>query len=183
MTNAQKFYALLQKFYQKSNQSFDELDHEIYIGGIAPIGVDRALDALMTIARSKGLSRIPSVGDILEAAGIRSPDPEDEANAIMGRIIKAVRDLGGYRPEEAQAFIGEIGWEAVRRTFGSWDQICMIEESDMGIIRAQLRDMVKAVQSMASVGRLDERTALPKYVDDVLKIALTGISDLSEKRS
>lgn len=171
MNNVQKFMMLLGKFYQKSGQTYDLIDEEIYLGGIEPIGIDRALDALMMIARMKGLSKIPSVGDILEAAGIKEPSAVDDAHQILGRIFEAASKFGGYQAERAANYIGELGWVAVQR-FGGWDAFCMIEEDDFGTARAQLRDIIKSVNAYDSVGRLQESSS---DVKKALEMATQGI--------
>lgn len=160
MNNGEKLLALLSKFYQKSGSNFDALDEEIYFGGIESIGVDKAFEALMKIARTKGLNKIPSVGDILEAAGVCEPDADDEANMVAGKIIQCISAVGGYNAERARARMGDLCWAVVER-FGGWESLCMLEEENMGMVRAQLRDLAYSVKSFASIGGLNSPMNLP----------------------
>lgn len=174
MNTQQKFAALLLKFYQASNKNFDEFDAEIYFGGVEDVGFDKALEALMQIARSKGFHRIPTVAEIREGTGVIEPDKRDESDHMAGEIIKAISKFGEYQAVKAKEHLGDLAWTAIER-MGGWRSLCMSDDSQMHIIRPQLRGMCQSVRAMDSVGRLHEplpSTTSPKLeqVNKILSI-------------
>jgi len=155
MNTQQKFAALLLKFYQASNKNFDEFDAEIYFGGVEDVGFDKALEALMQIARSKGFHKIPTVAEIREGAGVIEPEKRDESDAMAGRIIESISRFGGYQAVKAKEFLGDLAWTAIERV-GGWNALCLTELDQLPTLRAQLRGMCQSVRAMDSVGRLHE---------------------------
>lgn len=91
------------------------------------------------------------------------PQPTDEQNAIdaITRIIQAVAKFGSYRNEDAKNFIGEMGWFVVQRE-GGWQNVCaLLNEDNIGMLRAQWREMAKAFSSRSRAGTLGLAPELP----------------------
>lgn len=146
MKNEEKFGRLLAKFYDHAKMPFDALDMEIYEEGLKDVGFEAAYNALKEIAASQGLSKIPTVKQILQKCGLSDLDPEEVANLGAGKIIEAVAKFGGYRAIEAQGYLGPELWSAVTMS-GGWENLCMMDNDQLPTIRAQLRQLLKATKS------------------------------------
>lgn len=82
-----------------------------------------------------------------------SPAPtREDADAIAGRAIEAIKRFGWNNSKEAQLFIGPEGWKAVSRC-GGWRTLCEGREDQLGTLRAQLRDQSLAVLNDREVSR------------------------------
>ena len=87
----------------------------------------------------------PSNAQILKAFD-DSLSPADEANEGAGRIIEAIRRLGYMNQYGAKNQLGEALWKAVEGC-GGWTALCSTMDRDLGMIKAQLRDLVRAVNA------------------------------------
>lgn len=143
MTSQQKFFQLLEKSYINSKTIFDELDAMLYGEGIQKtVGFDRAVEALFSIARVKGFGRVPTVQEILTAAGHQEDlTSEEEANLLADQIFKAASRFGQYRIGEAAKALGPKGWGVAG---DMWEEICMSEVDNRTTLRAQLRKSLMA---------------------------------------
>jgi hypothetical protein len=71
-------------------------------------------------------------------------DQDSVAREIASRVIAAVSKFGYTDPNGAKEYIGETGWEIVRR-FGGWQYICenLGVTLDLTMLTAQVRDLAK----------------------------------------
>lgn len=72
------------------------------------------------------------------------PDAESIAKEIASRITESITSFGWCNGEGARKYIGEIGWEIVRRK-GGWMNICQNHgvTIDPGMFEAQTRELAK----------------------------------------
>ncbi len=70
----------------------------------------------------------PSVADIREAVATAEREARGELSAgdAWAQVMRAVRQYGYYRPEEAHAALGDDIWRVVMM-LGGWDELCMGE--------------------------------------------------------
>lgn len=88
---------------------------------------------------------------------------ESASREAASRVIGAVSRFGGYRSKEARPYIGELGWEAMMRMFGSWESICReLTIKEAPIVNAQIRDLCKAIMEARSKGVVDSGPSLPE---------------------
>lgn len=83
-----------------------------------------------------------------------TPTPEQQARELVARILEAQDRFGYTWPHEAKAFIGEIGWSAVR-TYGGWQNFCegLGHHFSVDQFSAQVRELLKGrIQHGASLG-------------------------------
>ena len=92
----------------------------------------------------KSLDRFPKPVHLIEQI---NPTPKrEDADAIAGRVIAAIKRFGWCNSREAKLYIGPEGWEAVSRT-GGWTTLCESSSRELGTLRAQLRDQCFAVMN------------------------------------
>jgi len=109
-------------------------------------------------------------------------DDDTKAVEVASRVVAAVSNFGSHRGIEAKTYIGDLGWEAVRR-FGGWNFICsnLGENISMTTFQAQIREVSKAVIKTAKVGSYDAPIGLPGAEAKVL--SLINIKSLNEPES
>lgn len=80
-----------------------------------------------------------------------------KANEVANRIRSAIGKYGWPNPNEARAYIGELGWKVVDRA-GGWSYICENHGLDLNPLTffAQSRDSAKALLESASIGEFDK---------------------------
>jgi hypothetical protein len=99
---------------------------------------------------------LPSV---LIALARGTQSPEDVGQDIATRIWEAMARRGWNNPEQAKLYIGDAGWEVVKR-FGGWQSLCEGTTMDSrGTLIAQMRGIATvlhrkelSVQRAALVG-------------------------------
>lgn len=88
-------------------------------------------------------------------------DDDSAARDAASRIIGAVRKHGYTQPQEAHAFIGEVGWSVVSR-LGGWVALCQsMNDRDVPTLTAQFRDLATSVIKRTRMGQGDVPPALP----------------------
>jgi hypothetical protein len=93
---------------------------------------------------------------------IKAPGAEEEAKIVAGNILTAISRFGSYQSSKAREFLGEVGWEVVKRQ-GGWLAVCeMVDNKNQGMVQAQWRELALSVIKMSSVGRLQEAPSLPE---------------------
>jgi hypothetical protein len=80
-----------------------------------------------------------------------------KANEVANRIRAAIGKYGWPNPNDARAYIGELGWKVVERA-GGWSYICENHGLDLNPLTffAQSRDSAKAIMESASIGEFDK---------------------------
>jgi hypothetical protein len=122
-------------------------------------------NAVLEVMRSwvKKQKHFPMPSDIREALS-PSTDAADDGRDIASRVIGAVSKFGSYQSTGAREYIGEIGWECVKR-FGGWVTICSeLTEENKGILNAQIRDLAMTLKKKALNGTLNEPQNFPTAI-------------------
>ena len=85
----------------------------------------------------------PSMAKIIEE--IQSPNGPTEEMAVMiaNEIVECFSMFGQQNSGEARSFLGPDKWGIVERA-GGWTNICMTPYSELGTLRAQIREVAKA---------------------------------------
>lgn len=115
----------------------------------------------------------PSIKDCLEVVGkAGASSPQDKGREVADRIWTAISKFGGYQPEKAKEFIGDLGWLVVEMS-GGWSDVCNVELSDEGIRKAQWRG---SAEVYAKKGGLGEAPTFdkPGLVDRVVQRLAAG---------
>lgn len=155
LENRKKIFNGLQQLALAYDQIVSEERIVIYTENLIQYGIDQIKNALCQCLTKN--TRFPSLAEILSYIKPEL-DKKEEANEIAGAIIECMRDFGRYRSGEAYYHVGPIGTLAIKR-FGGWDLICDTQISDMGTVRAQLRDIVISI--LSSKNRPDSQCQLP----------------------
>lgn len=116
--------------------------------------------------------RFPVPAQIIAIARPQA-DNDSLAQEAAARVIQAIGNFGWTNPEEARAFVGELGWRAVTR-FGGWQYICenVGAEINQQTIFAQVRDLSRATLKLDEVGIRDQPIAIgPPSVKNLLERA------------
>jgi hypothetical protein len=107
----------------------------------------------------------------------------DDGRDIASRVIAAVSKFGSYQAQNAKEFIGEIGWECVKRS-GGWVTLCSeLTEENRGIIFAQTRDLAMTLKKKSINGTLATPQDFPNMLPDgSSKMVLDLIQGAIEKK-
>lgn len=81
----------------------------------------------------------PSIAKIIE---LTKGSVQDNAIDASAKVIKAIGDFGAYQGKEAMIELGDL-WHIVEGV-GGWKYLCSLSNDDLGILRAQMRDLAKA---------------------------------------
>lgn len=95
----------------------------------------------------------PSISKIIE---LTKGSAHDNAIDASARIVKAITDFGFYQSKEAMKELEDI-WHIVEGV-GGWKYLCSLTNDELGILRAQMRDIAKARISKSAV-------CAPKSID------------------
>lgn len=116
---------------------------QLYVEDLADLPFQAVASALGQIRRDPKTRRCPLPADV-RARITPESDPESEATMIAGRILAAIAGIGPYETARARESIGEVGWQVVIGS-GGWENLCQIENDDIGTHRAQWRSHAKAI--------------------------------------
>lgn len=155
----------------------------VYDQNLAGLGYAKlcaALDELMLSRRDR--DGFPAIRTIRETAQ-PAVSPEHEAIEASNRIVEAISKIGYARETEAEEFIGPLGWMIVQRE-GGWVSLCeRVQMDELPTLKAQWRELAKALQGRALAGRLYDPPALPlpqSMQDEIKRLAdKTGIRSLT----
>lgn len=88
--------------------------------------------------------------------------PDAVANEVASKIRQAISKFGWPNPEDARAFIGELGWKVVERS-GGWVYLCENHGVELSPLTyfAQSRDLTKSILENSKLGTFDSPIALP----------------------
>jgi hypothetical protein len=90
----------------------------------------------------------------------------DDGRDIASRVIAAVSKFGSYQNQKAKEYIGEIGWECVKR-MGGWVTICSeLTEDNKGVFNAQIRDLSMTLKKKSINGTLATPQDFPNMLPD-----------------
>jgi hypothetical protein len=90
----------------------------------------------------------------------------DDGRDIASRVIAAVSKFGSYQALNAKEYIGEIGWECVKR-MGGWVTLCAeLTEENKGIMNAQIRDLSVTLKKKSMNGTIATPQDFPNMLPD-----------------
>lgn len=134
------------------------------VSDLADLSFDAVAQAYVNYRRNPKNRQPPLPADILEAVNPGNVvSPEQDAVEASNRIIQAMTRYGWTNPDRAREFIGELGWMIVERE-GGWRDLCeRTTNDDLPILKAQWRELAKALRSRAEAGKLDKA---PRLISD-----------------
>lgn len=112
------------------------------------------------------------------------------AQEIANRCFGAIRRFGYTKPQQARAFIGELGWRLIERR-GGWVHHCQnTMESDIPILTAQFRDAISSYAEQKDLPddqyfqmQKIEFTETAKLLNEMPKAELLSDDELMIKRN
>ena len=168
MENKKKaIFECLRKMAHLFNGDVTQEKLDAYTVFLEPFTVDQLSLAFKQIVKTNKF--FPSMSEIIDILDPKET-PIDQANEFSGKIIESISRFGRDNQKDAKAYVGEIAWEAVE-SFG-WGNLCMIENKQITIIRAQIRDYCKGViakREIVKLRQLGEKRDL-KQVGNILNI-------------
>lgn len=174
MTPEQEFFTRLTALAKVSGANLTPDIVELYDQGLKHLGYSKVSKAIIHVMLNRRANdRMPSIRDLRELV---QPEvsPEQDAVEAVARIGEAMTKFGWANPKDARKFIGELGWVIVERE-GGWESICEKTTLDkLPTLRAQWREMAKAVTARAKAGKLNEAPALPEAPGSAKVLALTS---------
>ncbi len=89
--------------------------------------------------------RWPSISKLYELGGksFTPPSKSDTAKEIVDVIFGCISKWGYSNSEKAMKEIGATGWDAVM-SYGGWNHLCEITDSQVGMTKAQMRGSIEA---------------------------------------
>ncbi len=168
-----QIYAATCKAYDKTLES-DVL--KMQIEDLADLSFDQIAAALMSYRRDEKNTQWPRASKIRAIVNpVQSPDTM--ANEVASRVRSAIPMFGWPNPQEARAYIGELGWAIVERN-GGWQYLCEnlgVELSQL-TFHAQARDLAKAMIESEKLGLGNMPISLPAPAE---KIQIEKLNNLS----
>jgi hypothetical protein len=137
----------------------------LYLSALSDLTTEQLEEAINEIMRDPRVTRFP-----LPAAIRARVKPGDDVDSMAieaaNRIWEALARCGHNNPGSAREFIGELGWAVVQRQ-GGWGEAFSMqtETSDVVGLKAQWRELAKALHARAKAGTLDAPPALPGRSD------------------
>lgn len=154
-------------------QKLDDHVVAMYAEDLADLPVDKVAAALKEIRRDPKTTRFP-LPAVIRVRVMPEQNPEHEALEAVARIVAAVSNIGPYRTQDARAFIGELGWSVVQSE-GGFENVCQVlNEDNIGILKAQWRQLAIAKQSRAAAG-FDHAPGLPAPSGGLKSLGLSNL--------
>jgi hypothetical protein len=130
------------------------------------------IEFLNNWSKQAKFARPPFPSEIrLQLVGV-PPDDDQVARDIATRMIGAVRRHGHNNPDDAREFMGEIGWQIIRR-MGGWDQFSRNLMNDQHpTYLAQFRELAKGMlvneryedgKEILAIGGVEKRMGLQSF--------------------
>lgn len=145
---------------------------KIMLDAVSDLDSKRIAHALMDWAQNSKQNRHPLPADVRSFVKPET-DKDAASREAASRVSTAVSKFGYTNPEEARAFVGELGWHIVER-HGGWSYLCqnLGVTIDLTTFHAQARDLAKATLIRGHDG-ITNAPALPT-ADDRLSQMLSG---------
>lgn len=164
---------------------------EMYSHDLAHLTPDELRFAILKYRSDGRNERFPLPAKLLEI--VKPTETElDLGQEVASKVIGAVSKFGSYRGAEARTWIGEIGWECVKR-MGGWVTICAeLTEENKGTFFAQIRGLAQTLNKQAKAGTLDqprdfapaiEANQIRELISDFSKKTATPISSNNTQES
>jgi hypothetical protein len=133
----------------------------LYVEDLADLPFLGVAAAIRDVRRDPKTTRFP-LPAVIRARLMPAPSDEGEAQEAVSRLIAAVSKFGWVQPKAAREFMGELAWTVVERE-GGWSNVCSeLNESNIGMLRAQWRDLAESLSARSRAGTLNTPPALPK---------------------
>jgi hypothetical protein len=146
MTPEQKIKLVIaETFFYYSQRPIEEVGLKVYTKDLLDLDADKVVQAFEDWRRNPGNRRFPLPADI---RGILSPtvSVEGQAREAAAKVVGGPARFGSYRHEDARAWIGELGWEAMSSMYGGWANFCgELQTRQIPQVQAQIRDLCMAI--------------------------------------
>jgi hypothetical protein len=119
--------------------------NKLHFDGFKPEEVKYVLDRCLSISPF-----FPAICEFYKIIKPIKENHDDQANLLVGKIIKAISDYGPYQTSNVKDFVGEVSWDVIEN-FGGWHMLCEITNDQLPATRAQLRDLAKGIVKKSSV--------------------------------
>lgn len=137
--------AIVLTFFYYAQRPIEEMALKVYYQDLADLEPGAVVRAYDEWRRNPGNRKFPLPTDI---RALLSPEMSDDGKArdAAARVLGAVPKFGSYRVADARAYVGELGWEAMTRVFGTWESLCAeLTAKQISTYQAQLRDLSLAI--------------------------------------
>lgn len=173
-----KLIATIAVYYGKTDLSRPVIS--MYIDDLVNSGLSfsQCEEAYSSYRRNSKNTRFPIPSQIIEISRPQTSDDSLAREAAI-RIQQAIAKYGYMSEESAQEFIGEIGWQVVRR-FGGWRYVCENHGLELNPLtfHAQARDIAKAQIEMARAGIMNQAPQLDHAQNIQLEQNRSGLQRL-----
>ncbi len=148
----------------------------------AGLSFAEALGGYTRYRQSSKSRRFPIPADIIELCRPQASD-ESLAKEAAGRILDAITRFGYMRGDEAQIYIGSLGWSVVK-SFGGWRNVCENHGVEFNALtfQAQARELAKSHLELNRIGILGSGPQLPEPPNNdgtrKLSSGLTGFAEV-----
>lgn len=119
---------------------------EMYAKALEDLSLDQLAYAIDAVQKSSKFFPMPA-----ELREIALGSAKDEALEAANRIVEALHRFGWTNPDKAKEYVGELAWRVVERE-GGWKNICKVESDDLGILKAQWRELAAATLRRGASG-------------------------------
>lgn len=141
----------------------NEVKVQMFAAELKDLDLGAVISVFASFRQEKGRRLMPMPSDIRDRIKPLSLSDDTLAIEAVARIVQSLSRFGGYRSEDAKAFIGELGWEVVKRQ-GGWTELCtnVGVDSPIGVFQAQAIKIAKAVLEQSRAGTLGAPPELPQ---------------------
>jgi len=131
---------------------------DMYAEDLLEIEPEEVGSAIVRMRKERRWMKFPLPVEIFEYAGHEKTSLEDEANMFVGKVLSWIKEYGYYKADELKANCTKLEWLIIKR-FGGWTEICkQTNDQNIGIVRAQLRNL-----ALAHIRRSEQQKLLPSY--------------------
>jgi len=141
--------------YYNQNISVEQL--AMYAIDLHDLNLDELAVAIKRVRMNPSIKHMPRPAEIIEQ--VRGNENHD-AITMANKIVEAIGKYGYNNSDKAKSFLGDKGWEIVKRD-GGWASICeRATIENISIMKAQWRELAKAVQYQNVKNDLQSTNAL-----------------------
>jgi hypothetical protein len=132
----------------------------LYVEDLADLPFPAVAQAIRDVRRDPRTTRFP-LPAVIRARIQPAPTDEGEAQEAVSRLIDSVARFGWTNGAAAKAHMGELAWLVVQRE-GGWQNVCAnLNQDNLGMTRAQWRQLAMSLLSRAKAGTLGQAPSLP----------------------
>lgn len=127
--------------YYNQNISVEQLT--MYADDLNELTLDELAIAIKKVRLNPAIKYMPKPAEIIEQ--VRGNE-NHAAIALANLVVEAIGKFGHNNAHRAKEFLGEKGWELVKRE-GGWESICeRTTIENVSIMKAQWRELAKAIE-------------------------------------